>query len=103
MIEIDASPLRIQIVCILHCYTDIISCDFTIEFLFDILMWFKFIDICNKMCIRDRYDAELLREAQRNPEQHKDIIVRVWGYSARFVTLCKEMQDHVINRITAVN
>lgn len=49
------------------------------------------------------YDAELLREAQRNPEQHKDIIVRVWGYSARFVTLCKEMQDHVINRITAVN
>lgn len=46
------------------------------------------------------YDADLLRKAQQDPEHHKDIIVRVWGYSARFVDLCKEMQDHVISRIT---
>lgn len=48
------------------------------------------------------YDAELLREAQRDPLNHQDVIVRVWGYSARFVDLCKAMQDHVINRITGV-
>lgn len=46
------------------------------------------------------YDAELLREAQRDPENHKDIVVRVWGYSAHFVDLCKEMQDHVISRVS---
>lgn len=46
------------------------------------------------------YDAALLKEAQRNPENHKDIVVRVWGYSAHFVDLCKEMQDHVISRVS---
>ena len=45
------------------------------------------------------YDAALLKEAQRDPENHKDIVVRVWGYSAHFVDLCKEMQDHVISRV----
>lgn len=45
------------------------------------------------------YDAELLRKAQQDPENHQDVIVRVWGYSARFVDLCKEMQDHVISRV----
>ena len=45
------------------------------------------------------YDRELLREAQREPEKHKDVIVRVWGYSARFVDLSEEMQEHVISRI----
>lgn len=45
------------------------------------------------------YDAKLLREAQQDPENHQDVIVRVWGYSARFVDLCKEMQDHVISRV----
>ena len=45
------------------------------------------------------YDAKALREAQDNPEGHEDIIVRVWGYSARFVDLSRDMQDHVIARI----
>ncbi len=46
------------------------------------------------------YDAELLRKAQCNPEQYPDLIVRVWGFSARFIDLCKEMQDHVISRVS---
>ncbi|MBR5296200.1 MAG: hypothetical protein IKU24_06380, partial [Clostridia bacterium] len=45
------------------------------------------------------YDVDLLRKAQKDPENHKDVIVRVWGYSARFVDLCREMQDHVISRV----
>lgn len=45
------------------------------------------------------YDAKTLREAQENPEGHEDIIVRVWGYSARFIDLARDMQEHVISRI----
>lgn len=45
------------------------------------------------------YDRELLRRAQADPENHKDLIVRVWGYSAHFVELSREMQEHVISRI----
>lgn len=45
------------------------------------------------------YDVELLRRAQKDPENHRDVIVRVWGYSARFVDLCREMQEHVIGRV----
>ena len=45
------------------------------------------------------YDADALRKAQENPELYPDLIVRVWGFSARFIDLCREMQDHVISRV----
>lgn len=45
------------------------------------------------------YDVSELREAQRDPDHHKDLIVRVWGFNARFVELDEEMQNHIINRI----
>jgi formate C-acetyltransferase len=44
------------------------------------------------------YDVSVLREARENPEMHQDLVVRVWGYSARFVDLCEDMQDHIIQR-----
>lgn len=44
------------------------------------------------------YDVEKLKAAQKDPEHYGDVIVRVWGYSAKFVELCREMQDHVIRR-----
>jgi formate C-acetyltransferase len=43
-------------------------------------------------------DAETLREAQRNPEQHRDLIVRVAGYSDYFCDLSKELQEEIIAR-----
>lgn len=43
-------------------------------------------------------DKETLIAAQKNPEQHKDLVVRVAGYSAHFVTLAKEVQDDIIAR-----
>lgn len=43
-------------------------------------------------------DAETLRAAQREPDQHRDLVVRVWGFSGRFVELCKGYQDDVIAR-----
>lgn len=43
-------------------------------------------------------DAETLREAQRYPEQYKDLLIRVVGYSAHFVQLDKAIQDDIISR-----
>nr|MCR4601388.1 formate C-acetyltransferase/glycerol dehydratase family glycyl radical enzyme [Clostridia bacterium] len=41
---------------------------------------------------------EVLVEAQAHPEQHRDLIVRVAGYSAFFTELCKDVQDEIISR-----
>ncbi|WP_154650631.1 glycine radical domain-containing protein, partial [Terrisporobacter glycolicus] len=43
-------------------------------------------------------DREKLIEAQNNPEEHKDLVVRVAGYSAQFTVLAKEVQDDIISR-----
>jgi trans-4-hydroxy-L-proline dehydratase len=42
--------------------------------------------------------AETLRKAQRNPEQYRDLIVRVAGYSDYFADLGKSLQDEIIAR-----
>ena len=41
---------------------------------------------------------ETLLAAQANPEEHQDLLVRVAGYSARFVTLSKDVQDAILER-----
>ena len=43
-------------------------------------------------------DRKTLIEAQNNPQQHQDLVVRVAGYSAQFVALAKEVQDDIISR-----
>ncbi|KAF1073684.1 choline trimethylamine-lyase [Halodesulfovibrio sp. MK-HDV] len=43
-------------------------------------------------------DNEALIQAQKTPEEYRDLIVRVAGYSAFFVELCKEVQDEIISR-----
>lgn len=43
-------------------------------------------------------DAETLREAQRHPENFKDLIVRVAGYSDYFNDLGEDLQNEIINR-----
>ena len=43
-------------------------------------------------------DNNTLLEAQKHPEQYRDLIVRVAGYSAFFVELCKDVQDEIISR-----
>jgi len=42
--------------------------------------------------------AETLREAQANPEAHRDLIVRVAGYSDYFCDLSGELQEEIIAR-----
>ena len=41
---------------------------------------------------------DTLIAAQKEPEKHKDLIVRVAGYSAFFSELCKDVQDEIISR-----
>lgn len=43
-------------------------------------------------------DRQTLLDAQAHPEQHKDLIVRVAGYSAQFIALDKSVQDDIIAR-----
>ena len=43
-------------------------------------------------------NAEILRQAQDQPDQYRDLVVRVWGFNAYFVTLKKEYQDELIAR-----
>ena len=42
--------------------------------------------------------AETLREAKKEPEAHRDLIVRVAGYSDYFIELTDELQDEIIRR-----
>jgi len=42
--------------------------------------------------------AEILRDAQAHPEQYRDLIVRVAGYSDYFSDLGKTLQDEIIAR-----
>jgi len=45
-------------------------------------------------------DRDILLDARKNPEKHKNLLVRVAGYSAYFVTLSPEQQEEIINRTT---
>ncbi|NLV89475.1 MAG: formate C-acetyltransferase/glycerol dehydratase family glycyl radical enzyme, partial [Tissierellia bacterium] len=42
--------------------------------------------------------TETLRKAQENPDEYRDLLVRVAGYSTQFVNLSREMQDAIIAR-----
>ncbi len=43
-------------------------------------------------------NRETMLDAQKHPENYKQLVVRIWGWSAYFVELDKEYQDHVIAR-----
>jgi formate C-acetyltransferase len=43
-------------------------------------------------------DKDELLDAKVHPEEHKDLIVRVGGFSAYFVQLSPQIQDDVILR-----
>ena len=44
-------------------------------------------------------DRATLLDAQAHPENHRHLIVRVWGWSGYFVELDKEFQDQIIRRV----
>ena len=44
-------------------------------------------------------NRDTLYDAQKHPQDHRNLIVRVWGWSGYFVELDKEYQDHIIQRM----
>lgn len=45
-------------------------------------------------------DADMLRDAQRNPENYRHLLVRVTGYNAYFTSIGRELQNEIIARET---
>lgn len=43
-------------------------------------------------------DTKTLQQAQQHPEDFQDLLVRISGYSARFVELTRQTQDEIISR-----
>ncbi len=43
-------------------------------------------------------DTAELRDAQKNPENYKDLMVRITGYSSVFVDMCTSAQNEIIRR-----
>jgi pyruvate-formate lyase len=43
-------------------------------------------------------DSEMLKDAQKHPENYKDLLVRITGYNAYFTAIGKELQDEIIAR-----
>ncbi|MBP5439748.1 MAG: hypothetical protein J6Y14_02420, partial [Fibrobacter sp.] len=43
-------------------------------------------------------NTETMRKAQKNPEEYRDLLVRVAGYSAYFTELSRDLQDDLIAR-----
>ena len=67
----------------------------------------NFITLIKSMCDLGLYHSqynvvspEILLDAQKHPEKHRGLLVRVAGYTAYFVELGKEVQDDIISRTT---
>ena len=57
-----------------------------------------FIDMGGHQLQLNAVNADKLRDAQKSPEKYPQLVVRIWGWSAYFVELDKEYQDHVLAR-----
>jgi len=58
----------------------------------------SFVSLGGNMLTLTIADTDLLRKAQANPEQHRDLRVRMGGWSAYFTMLSKEQQEHHIRK-----
>ncbi len=58
----------------------------------------SFIDKGGHQLQLNTVNRETMLDAQIHPENHKQLVVRIWGWSAYFIELDKEYQDHVIAR-----
>ncbi|MBR5528026.1 MAG: pyruvate formate-lyase [Clostridia bacterium] len=58
----------------------------------------KYIEFGGHQLQLNSVNREKLIDAQKHPENHKNLIVRVWGWSGYFNELDVEFQDHIIKR-----
>jgi pyruvate-formate lyase len=45
-------------------------------------------------------DKEILEKAMKNPEDYRDLLVRIGGYSDYFTRISPQMQEEVLLRTT---
>ena len=57
-----------------------------------------FIDLGGHQLQLNSINRDVLLDAQKHPEKHKNLIVRVWGWSGYFNELDVEYQNHIISR-----
>jgi formate C-acetyltransferase len=48
-------------------------------------------------------DPDMLRDAQKHPQDYRHLLVRITGYNAYFTTVGKELQNEVIHRLDHTN
>ena len=58
----------------------------------------SFVDLGGHQLQLNTVNREQMLDAQEHPENHPNLIVRVWGWSGYFVELDKEYQDQIISR-----
>ena len=61
------------------------------------LVW-AFIELRGHQLQLNSINREVLLDAQKHPEDHKNLIVRVWGWSGYFNELDPAYQNHIISR-----
>jgi pyruvate-formate lyase len=59
----------------------------------------SYMDLGGQQLQINAVNREKLIEAKKHPEDHKNLIVRVWGWSGYFVELDEMYQDHIIQRV----
>lgn len=59
----------------------------------------SFMDMGGHQLQLNAVNRETMLDAQKHPENYRNLIVRVWGWSGYFVELDKEYQDHIIQRM----
>ncbi len=58
----------------------------------------NFIDRGGHQLQLNTINLDKMLDAQKHPENYRQLVVRIWGWSAYFIELDKEYQDHVIAR-----
>jgi trans-4-hydroxy-L-proline dehydratase len=57
-----------------------------------------FFDLGGRQVQFNPMSRETLKDAQKNPKNYPDLMVKVSGYSFRFIDLSRALQDDIINR-----
>ncbi len=58
----------------------------------------SFIELGGHQLQLNAVNTERMLAAQKDPELYRQLVVRIWGWSAYFVELDREYQDHVLRR-----
>ena len=59
----------------------------------------SFFDMGGHQMQLNAVNREKMLDAKKHPENYKNLIVRVWGWSGYFVELDECYQDHIIKRM----